>query len=52
MIISGEGTFTFNTKDEIIDYICLLGNNRLAYPVASVENKTYFFYNHFIFTKD
>ena len=47
--ISGLEITKFTTDDKIIEYISLMGNNKIAYPIAIGEKFTYFLYNRWKF---
>ena len=50
--ISGLELVKFEIEDKIIDYISLMGNNMIAYPIAVGEKFTYFLYNRWKFLEN
>ena len=45
--ISGLEVTKFKTDDKIIDYIPLMGNNMVPYPIMIGERYTYFLYQRY-----
>ena len=50
--ISGLEITKFNTNDEIIDYISLMGNNMTPYAIMFGEKNTYFLYYRYKFIEN
>ena len=52
MYISGLEIVKFEIEDKIIDYISLMGNNKIPNPIAIGEKFTYFLYNRWKFLEN
>ena len=50
--ISGLEIVKFEIEDKITDYISLMGNNMIPYPIAVGEKFTYFLYNRWKFLEN
>ena len=50
--ISGLEIIKFEIEDKIIEYISLMGNNMIPYPIAIGEKFTYFLYNRWKFLEN
>ena len=50
--ISGLEVTKFKTDDKIIDYISLMGNNMVPYPIMIGERYTYFLYHRYKFIEN
>ena len=50
--ISGLEIFKFKTDDKFIEYISLMGNNMVPYPIMVGERYTYFLYHHYKFIEN